>query len=224
MSEMLPAPSTVFSDDYFGRPTYAIKVLHSIALFYGFGDLSEGYMAHMVLNDLERSNARVMQQVWFARFLGLDPSSARSVIDRFKNARNLPPPSKQTDDERSRPFIAQKAHPAARLQPEPKVEPSTPSIEFTPSYKGPSSRSPGATVSYVTENPPVAEDTRKATYVHQHFSGRKFTGDLSQSIELLLRDYETCARQHRLSESQKSDYLINVLEGPARTFLLNNYE
>eukprot|EP00171_Calliarthron_tuberculosum_P001635 IDg1635t1 len=44
MPEMLPAPSTVFSDDYFGRPTYAIKVLHAIALFYRFGDPSKGYL------------------------------------------------------------------------------------------------------------------------------------------------------------------------------------
>ena len=66
-------------------------------------------------------------------------------------------------------------------------------------------------------------DMRKANYVHQQFSGRKFKGNLSQSVEFLLRDYEACAHQHRLTPAQKAEYFMNVLEGPARTYLLNKY-
>ena len=46
---------------------------------------------------------------------------------------------------------------------------------------------------------------------------------MSQSVELLLRDYETFASQRRLIGSQKADYFVKVLEGPARTFFLNFY-
>ena len=66
------------------------------------------------------------------------------------------------------------------------------------------------------------DDTRKASYVQQYFKDRKFTGDLSQSIELVLRDYNVCARQHKLSRAQMADYFVNVLDGPARTFFFNN--
>ena len=66
-------------------------------------------------------------------------------------------------------------------------------------------------------------DTRKAIYVHQQFSGRKFKGNLSQSVDLLLRDYEACAHQHRQTPAQNAEKFMNVLEGPARTYLLNNY-
>ncbi len=36
---------------------------------------------------------------------------------------------------------------------------------------------------------PDVEDTRKANYVHQQFAGRRFTGALFQSVDLLLRDH-----------------------------------
>ncbi len=67
------------------------------------------------------------------------------------------------------------------------------------------------------------EDTRKANYIGQSFASSKFTGDLSLSIEHHLRDYETCARQHRLTPNQAAEYFVNSLDGPARTFLLSHF-
>ena len=71
-------------------------------------------------------------------------------------------------------------------------------------------------------SPEDYDDYRKANYVHQYFKDRKFTGEITQSIHLLIRDYSVCARQHRLSRAQLADYFVNVLEGPARTFFFNN--
>ena len=65
-------------------------------------------------------------------------------------------------------------------------------------------------------------DSRKATNVFQYFKDNKFTGDISQSIELSIRDYNVCARQHNLTTKQKADFFINVLADPARTFFFNN--
>ena len=70
--------------------------------------------------------------------------------------------------------------------------------------------------------PDTGEDTRKASYVSQHFRDNRFKGGLKQSIELTLRDYNICSRQHRLSPSQKADYFVNILDGPARTIFFNN--
>ncbi len=38
-----------------------------------------------------------------------------------------------------------------------------------------------------------------------------------------LREYATCARQHRMTPAQKADYFVNSLEGAARNFLLSNF-
>ena len=73
-----------------------------------------------------------------------------------------------------------------------------------------------------TRTPPHGDDTRKANYVLQQFKDNRFSGDLGQSIELTLRDYNVCSRQHRLSTTQKADYFVNLLDGPARTFFFNN--
>ena len=69
--------------------------------------------------------------------------------------------------------------------------------------------------------PDTGEDTRKASYVSQHFRDNQFKGGLTQSIDLTLRDYNICSRQHRLSPSQKADCFVNILDGPARTFFFN---
>ena len=47
-------------------------------------------MAHVFIRDHERGHKSIMSQAWFAFVLGLDPSSTRSVIDRFQQARSLP--------------------------------------------------------------------------------------------------------------------------------------
>lgn len=59
----------------------------------------------------------------------------------------------------------------------------------------------------------AVEYTKNAIYVHQQFSA----GDMSQSVEILFRDYETCAHKHSLSA-----HFVNILEGTEKTFLLNN--
>lgn len=60
-------------------------------------------------------------------------------------------------------------------------------------------------------------DKRKASYDFQYIKGNRFTGELKQSIKLTIRDYTFCARQHRLTPSQKADYFVNIFDGLART-------
>ena len=67
-----------------------------------------------------------------------------------------------------------------------------------------------------------SNESRRAPNVFHYFKDNKFTGDLSRSIGMTLRDYNVCARQHRLNARQKADFFINILAGPARTFFFNN--
>ena len=64
-------------------------------------------------------------------------------------------------------------------------------------------------------------DSRKATNVFIYFEDNTFTGDLSQSIDMTPRNYNVCARQHRLSDRQKAEFFINTLAGPPRIFFFN---
>eukprot|EP00171_Calliarthron_tuberculosum_P004860 IDg4860t1 len=63
----------------------------------------------------------------------------------------------------------------------------------------------------------------KATAVLTHFRNRMFKGDLSQSIQFCIRDYETCAEQLQLDASQKVSYFVNILQDSPRFFFYSFY-
>jgi len=52
-------------------------------------------------------------------------------------------------------------------------------------------------------------DTRKASYVNHYFKDRRFTGDMSQSIDVTIRDFAICSEQFELSDANKSSYFVN---------------
>ena len=62
---MLPAPSAVFTEGYYSRPTYPIKVLFTIAQFYGFAVVEEAFLAQLALSNYEKSHKGIMNQMWF---------------------------------------------------------------------------------------------------------------------------------------------------------------
>ncbi len=51
-----------------------------------------------------------------------------------------------------------------------------------------------------------------------------FKGELSQSIDFTIRDYETCAEQLELDERQKVKYFVNVLKDSPRIFFYSFYK
>lgn len=60
------------------------------------------------------------------------------------------------------------------------------------------------------------KDTRKVNYV---FNISKTIGspvNLPSPFELTLRDYTICVLQRRLTDSQKADYFVNILDGDLR--------
>ena len=68
------------------------------------------------------------------------------------------------------------------------------------------------------------DDVRKGNWVASHFKDRMFEGDIKQSIDHLLRDYENCGRQLKLNATQMADYFVKVLKEPARSFFYDNVQ
>ena len=67
-----------------------------------------------------------------------------------------------------------------------------------------------------------SDHARKASYVSLYFKEKPYTGSLTQSLDLYLRDYHICARQNRLSATQMGEFFINMFDGPARSYFFNN--
>lgn len=63
---------------------------------------------------------------------------------------------------------------------------------------------------------------KKSTAVTSCSRNCWFSGQLSESIDIRLRDSDQCMIQYRLSPVQRADFFIIVLVGDARTFFLTN--
>eukprot|EP00171_Calliarthron_tuberculosum_P013029 IDg13029t1 len=131
-----------------------------------------------------------MNQVQFSYMLGLDLDSVNPFAARFKNR------SIATHRPARAPFseIKTATEGPSKLSSaqivNTEAEPSSTPVENFQQVVAPSclqqDRIDRRESARSHDGPQAAENIRKTTYVHQHFSGRKFAGDLSHFVELLL--------------------------------------
>ena len=226
MKSLAPSPSEVFTEDFFKRPLFPVVTLHDVAKFYGCPPIPEVIIESLGLSPQERENKNIKIHIWFADFLECDRDMILDVVRSYKSHRG----SSST----TRPFP---------VSPVPRIEAQmTRDVTVPDQNRGPQrdarSEIPIPSGSRVVRDQTITQgvnnrnspdvaahdtnDSRKATNVFQYFKDSKFTGDIKQSIELTIRDYNVCARQHKLTPKQKADFFVNVLADPARTFFFNN--
>ena len=68
------------------------------------------------------------------------------------------------------------------------------------------------------------DNVRKGNCVASHFKDRMFEGDITQSIDHLLPDYENCDRQVKLNATEMAHFFVHVLKEPARSFFYDNFQ
>lgn len=90
MASLLPPAGEVYTDEYFRAPIYPIILLENMACFYGFDTEPEQFITELYLSGMEASNKSIGTQIWFAFLQELDVATTRSVIDRYKTARESP--------------------------------------------------------------------------------------------------------------------------------------
>lgn len=66
------------------------------------------------------------------------------------------------------------------------------------------------------------EPSKRVSAVQSYFRDKKFDGSTSQSILRVIRDYELCSKQIRLTKQQRADFFIIIFSGPAREFSFDN--
>lgn len=59
------------------------------------------------------------------------------------------------------------------------------------------------------------EDILQANYIQQNFKKNPFPGALTEWLQINLRGYHICARQHLFIPTQKADYFANFFASPA---------
>lgn len=63
--------------------------MYTIAEFYGFSSMEGSFLSQVSLAYYEKENMIIMNQVWFAYMLVMEPRDVRYIIARFKKARFL---------------------------------------------------------------------------------------------------------------------------------------
>eukprot|EP00171_Calliarthron_tuberculosum_P020181 IDg20181t1 len=187
----------------------------------GFGSVPDGFKDTLTLSGVELVNKSIKTQIWFAFIQNLDSAFTRSVVDRYKKLRGSLAMLTKGTIGTSRTDGADRVIntggnniPPVVLAVPPSGGVEVESMTYRASTKLPTAPELAPTSAY---------DTRKASYVNQYFRDAGFTGELSQSIDLTIRDYEVCARQYKLSAEQKANYFVNALKGPARTFFIAHH-
>lgn len=66
------------------------------------------------------------------------------------------------------------------------------------------------------------DDSKNFLYVWQMFWDLKFDGHLSQVIMETLHLYNKLGHQKHLSQQQKADFFVHILDGPARKLYIKN--
>ena len=216
LKSLLPAPVQVLTQDFFSAPLFPVVFLKDVSDFYGCAALADDLKRELILSEADAANKNIMAHVWFSSLLYCDKRTVLEVVDMYKvtrgSAKNFDiathrspaePAKFNTCDSLSTPSFRQPRRPeeeekaghSDQILPavhQNKTDWQTPTGPPFRRLHGPPSRG--------TEG----DDSRKVSGVNQHFKDRKFTGDIKQSIELTIRDYNICARQHKLSTSQKA--------------------
>ena len=242
LQNLLPPATEVFTLDFFKQPLFAPATLYDTASYYGCHNIDEEFEESLSLSDLEKNNNSIKTMIWLAHTFGCDTEATIYVFDMHKQSRRLvriqqtalgtfvgdntpvtvanvgatyQSPRATPDLPRDDPLQNQSHGSAKEAQPKIKDVPDThPAVSHARHSRVPIIGSQGS----------HGDDVRKSSYVHQYFKGRKFTGEIDQSIDMFIRDYKICSRQYQLSNQQRTDYFVNILEGPARTFFFHNAE
>ena len=69
---------------------------------------------------------------------------------------------------------------------------------------------------------PACIQSKKGYTFESYFKDKNFTGQLTQSIDNLIRDFHICSVQQALNTSQMSLFFVNALADPARQYFLTH--
>ena len=84
---MLPAPELILTADMLMRPIYPLIILFETAHLFRIADVPGDYLSSVNLNNDESKKRHIIVYVWLNSFLGFDPSTARSTVDKYKTSR-----------------------------------------------------------------------------------------------------------------------------------------
>lgn len=220
LKSFLPSPESIRTVEFFNALLFPIQLLRGTAQLYELDKVPDGLQTSLQLESRETVDGLLITHVWFMHLLKASLKKMKTGVDIYRQSRTASRLSTAINNATDSKHIAMVPDNATVVPTSPTPDTSDALAEVVARLVPPEGQSiaPGGNVTEGQEGSGaengsngrshvnatgIPDDTRKVNYVFQHFKANRFTGDLRQSIELTLRDYNFCARHHRLSSTQR---------------------
>ena len=243
---LLPAPSALFSEEYFKGVLFPVKLLKEVCEYYGCLAVPASVLAP--LDESVKQDFPLMNHIWLAnvysattvhRFMHVYftvkaaeeqqligswtevPSLGRSVQKELSTATVRKAPQERSEDIEPPTSVEQTQVPSSESQSLPRNQgqqqlPRSVHRQRDSIQRGGDPIGESSVVSISFDSP------KKAAAVSAHFRGNRFSGELEESINRTVRDYNICALQLDLSGKQRALFFINAFSGTAKDFFCDN--
>jgi len=210
LRESLDPPASVFGDEFFTSALYPLTLLYDVGAVY-----------------------------WLCYMLDMSPGESRGIIDEFKNSRRLNGIS--SNNLATAPVLAP-ATPSTTAEPTippPLIDasppaPSTLAIDNKDATAGFQHVDAGRqerleNLHHRNRRESASDYTaiakmKKSVYITSHFYKKQFTGALTQSIAVTLRDYRHASGLYKLDPDDMANNFALALEDPAKDFFLSTVQ
>ena len=193
--------------------------------------MDPSFLSHLKLSNYEKKHSAILALSILCYLMGISPENSRTIISRCKDVKLS---VSESTPIRHTPMNNNRSHSSFTGAQEPENKHDSvpqPSNSSDEEYKN--SNNPVTSENFLEvdrhmnqkeNNHSESLSLKKSTAVTSYFNNRRFNGDLSQSIEITLRDFDQCSLQYRLTSQQRADFFINTLADEARTFFLTNVQ
>lgn len=96
VSDLLLAPSEVFSSSFFVQPMFPFMVLYEVCTLFGCDTIDQVYLDPLQLTAIERNNRSFIMYVWLRLFLDCTIDVCKAVLRRYVITRGQDNPLAQT--------------------------------------------------------------------------------------------------------------------------------
>ena len=205
----------MISEEFFNSPHYPLSVLYDVATFYDKHFVPEHFLQELDHPTRALSDKRTTAIVWFCYTLGIHSSDAKVVLQNLSSSRlrdALAENRGSQKESNSREPVDTNPTPSGA-----KLQSSVQNIDF-----GRVGRLENLHRRNRASKTSSSDRMKQTSYVNSYFTNKQFSGDLSQSIELTLRDYRHCSVLYELDDQAMATNFSAALRGPARAFHLSN--
>jgi len=239
LRDSLDPPATVFGDEFFTSAMYPLRLLYDIARFYDVSAISLDWLEEIGPSPSDERDKSIVAVQWLCNMLAMAPSDARLIIDEFKNSRKLNGISSNTMA--AAPVLRTTAPSTSTEPPVPPpffdaapLAPSTTAVDSKDAQGGIPRVDTGRHERIESLHHRNRRETsaisaeyaqmKKSNFITSHFYKKKFTGALTESIAVTLRDYRHASGLYKLDDACMADNFGLALEDPAKDFFLSTVQ